>query len=68
MKEISIKMSSVEVKLKTRKLRANWSQEIITDINNTNGFYGLDEKMAKELASAIRREYRQKSIINIFPD
>lgn len=57
-------MKSIESK--TMPLRAKWSQEMIIDINNTNGFYGIDEKMAKELAIAIRRENRLKSIKNIF--
>ena len=57
-------MKSIESK--TMPLRAKWSQEMIIDINNTNGFYGIDEKIDKELAIAIRRENRLKSIKNIF--
>jgi hypothetical protein len=40
----------------------------ITDLNDKNGFYGIDNETAKELAIAIRREMRLKSIKNIFSE
>lgn len=61
-------MKSIEVKSQARTIRTRWSYEIITDLNNKNGFYGIDDETAKELSIAIRREMRLKSIKNIFPN
>lgn len=66
MQSINLNLNSTEVKSKVRKLRTKWSYDVIVDLNNKNGFYGLDEKMAKELNRAFRRESRQKMIENIF--
>ena len=64
----SLDITSVEVKSQARTIRARWSYEIITDLNNKNGFYGIDNETAKELSIAIRREMRLKSIKNIFSE
>lgn len=64
----SLDITSVEVKSQARAIRAKWSYEIITDLNNKNGFYGIDNETAKELSIAIRREMRLKSIKNIFSE
>jgi hypothetical protein len=66
MNSINLNITSNEVKSKTKKLRARWSYEIICDLNDKNGLYGIDEETARELAISVRREMRLKSIKNIF--
>jgi hypothetical protein len=66
MNEVSLNINSIEVKSKTQPIRARWSYEIICDLNDKNGLYGIDEETARELAIAVRREMRLKSIKNIF--
>lgn len=64
MKDIILNMTSVEVKSKTKQLRATWSKEIVQDLQSYHGFD--TDAFAKELVKNMRRERRQKSIKNIF--
>jgi hypothetical protein len=68
MRQINIEIQSTEVKSVMKPIKTRWSYEIITDLNDKNGFYGIDNETAKELAIAIRREMRLKSIKNIFSE
>lgn len=64
MKELNINITSVEVKAKTRKLRAKWTPEMAKEIKYHASIdpYELDEIYMKEL----RRSNRRNSINNIF--
>jgi len=63
MKEISVNMTTVEVKDQTIALRANWTREVIQDINSMGG---ISVALEKEIMISIRKEKRKKSIKNIF--
>lgn len=65
MKEISINMTTVEVKAQTRALRASWTREVIHDINYMGG---ISVDLEREIMISIRREKRMNSIKNIFPN
>lgn len=66
MKDIILNMTSVEVKTETRPLKATWSREMAKDLQS---YHGLDiDDFAKEIVKSVRRERRQKSIKNIFPN
>jgi hypothetical protein len=68
MNELTINTTTIEVKSVLKPIKAKWSYEIITDLNDKNGYYGVDEKTLKELEIFVRREMRLKSIKNIFPE
>ena len=68
MNELTINTTTIEVKSVLEPIKARWSYEIITDLNDKNGYYGVDEKTLKELEICVRREMRLKSIKNIFPE
>lgn len=66
MKDIILNMTSVEVKAEIRPLKATWSREMVQDIQSYHGF-DIDA-FAKEIVKSMRKERRQKSIKNIFPN
>lgn len=59
-------MTSVEVKTETKSLRANWTTEMVQDLQTYHGF-DIDE-FAREISMNMRRENRKNSIKNIFPN
>jgi hypothetical protein len=65
MKEISVNMTTVEVKAQTRALRANWTREVIHDINSMGG---ISLALEREIMISIRKDKRMNSIKNIFPN
>lgn len=65
MKEISVNMTTVEVKAQTRALRVNWTREVIQDINSMGG---ISLALEREIMISIRKEKRMNSIKNIFPN
>ena len=65
MKEISVNMTTVEVKAQTRALRVNWTREVIQDINSMGG---ISLALEREIMISIRKEKRMNSIKNILPN
>jgi hypothetical protein len=68
MNEINLKMKTVDVGVKTRKIKCDWSAELLKDVNS---FHNLDveaelEKLlANELKAATRKQNRKKKIENL---
>lgn len=56
MKEINIEITSIEVKAETRKLRCEYTREMVSEIH---AYSGLD-------INVFRNKLRKKSINNIF--
>jgi hypothetical protein len=64
MKSIDIKMTSVEVKSKTRAIKATWTPELVKDLEV---FAGIDSSSFENyFVKEMRREMRKKSINKIF--
>jgi len=64
MKSIDIKMTSVEVKSKTRAIKATWNRELVKDLEV---FTGIDSSSFENyFVKEMRREMRKKSINKIF--
>lgn len=61
MKEINIKMTSVEVKAEVRELRCKYTREMARDINM---YSGIDPSLGMD--GFMRRTLRKESINNIF--
>lgn len=66
MKSLNLNTTSVEVKSEKKSHRSSYVYDIINDLNNSNGFYGISDDVEQKLLIAIRREMRQKMIKNIF--
>jgi hypothetical protein len=68
MNEINLKMTTVNVETKIRKIKCDWSAELVKDLNS---FHNLDvetelEKLlANELKVATRKQNRKKKIENL---
>ena len=68
MSEINLKMTSVVVDTKPKKLRCDWSAELVKDLSS---FHNLDveselEKiLANELKITTRKQNRKKKIENL---
>jgi hypothetical protein len=68
MNGINLKMTTVNVETKSRKLRCDWSVELVKDLNS---FHNLDveselEKLlVNEIKSSIRKQNRKKKIENL---
>jgi hypothetical protein len=64
MKSIDIEMTSVEVKSKTRAIKATWNRELVKDLEV---FTGIDSSSFENyFVKEMRREMRKKSINKIF--
>ena len=65
MKEINLNMKSVEVKTKTRPIRANWTSEMAQDLST---YYGMDNISSIEIAllKEIIKEKRKNKINKIY--
>jgi hypothetical protein len=67
MKEINLKTKSVSVEAKSRKIRCDWSTELVKDISS---FHNIDaeaelEKILWEYKVQTRRGFRKKKIENL---
>jgi hypothetical protein len=68
MNEINLKMTTVNVETKSRKIKCDWSVELVKDLNS---FHNLDveaelEKLlANELRIATKKQNRKKKIENL---
>lgn len=66
MNEINLKMTSVVVDTKPRKLKCDWSTELVKDLNS---FHNLDVEseqiLANEFKISTRRRFRKKKIENL---
>jgi hypothetical protein len=61
MNSIELNMTSVEVKSETKSIRANWTHEMVQDLNSYHGV-----SLEKEIEKIFRIENRKNSIKNIF--
>jgi hypothetical protein len=68
MKEINLKTKSVTVEVKSRKLRCDYSRELVTDLNS---FHNIDVEaelvklLDSEITVSIRKQNRKKKIENL---
>ena len=64
MKEINLKTKSVSVEAKSRKIRCDWSTELVKDVNS---FHNIDSESELErlLIGEIRKQNRKKKIENL---
>ena len=68
MKEINLKTKSVNVETKSRKLKCDYSRELVKDVSS---FYNIDveEELVKlldtEIKVSIRKQNRKKKIENL---
>jgi hypothetical protein len=68
MNEINLKTKSVNVETKSRKLRCDWSVELVKDLNSFHNLdveYELEKILANELKISTRRQFRKKKIENL---
>jgi hypothetical protein len=59
MKEINLKTKSVSVEAKSRKIRCDWSTELVKDVSSFQRLLG------NEIKSSIRKQFRKKKIENL---
>jgi hypothetical protein len=64
MKEINLKTKSVSVEAKSRKIRCDWSAELVKDVSS---FHNIDSESELErlLIGEIRKQNRKKKIENL---
>ena len=68
MEEINLKTKSVTVETKSRKLRCDYSRELVTDLNS---FHNIDVEaelvklLDSEIRVSIRKQNRKKKIENL---
>ena len=68
MNEINLKMTSVVVNTKPKKLKCDWSAELVKDINyyhNIDAVVELERLLGNEIKSSIRKQNRKKKIENL---
>jgi hypothetical protein len=68
MNEINLKTTSVVVNTKPKKLRCDWSAELVKDLNSFHNLdveYELEKILANELKISTRRQFRKKKIENL---
>lgn len=68
MKEINLKTKSVTVEVKTRKIKCDWSVELVKDLNSFHNIdveVELEKLLANELKDATRKQNRKKKIENL---
>ena len=67
MKEINLKTKSVSVEAKSRKIRCDWSAELVKDVSsfhNIDAVAELERLLGSEIKS-IRKQNRKKKIENL---
>jgi hypothetical protein len=68
MKEINLKTKSVSVEAKSRKLKCDYSRELVKDLNS---FHNIDVEaelvklLDDEIKTSIRKQNRKKKIQNL---
>jgi hypothetical protein len=64
MNEINLKMTTVNVETKSRKIKCDWSVELVKDLNS---FHNLDveAELEKLLRIATKKQNRKKKIENL---
>jgi hypothetical protein len=67
MKEINLKTKSVSVEAKSRKIRCDWSTELVKDVSS---FHNIDveaelERLLGNEIKSIRKQNRKKKIENL---
>jgi hypothetical protein len=68
MKEINLKSKSVSVEAKSRKIRCDYSRELVKDLNS---FHNIDVEaelvklLDDEIKTSIRKQNRKKKIQNL---
>jgi hypothetical protein len=64
MKEVNLKTKSVNVEAKSRKIRCDWSTELVKDVSS---FHNIDSESELErlLIGEIRKQNRKKKIENL---
>jgi len=64
MKEINLEIKSVSVEEKSRKIKCEYSRELVTDLNS---FHNIDveSELERLLGSEIRKQNRKKKIENL---
>lgn len=68
MNEINLKTTSVVVDTKPKKLRCDWSAELLKDLNsfhNIDAEVELERLLGNEIRSSIRKQNRKKKIENL---
>jgi hypothetical protein len=64
MKEINLKVKSVNVEVKSRKLRYDYSREMLKDLNSFHNL-DFDYELEKILYNELRATMRKKKIENL---
>ena len=68
MKEINLKIKSVNIETKTRQLKCDYSRELVKDISsfhNIDAEAELERLLGNEIKSSIRKQFRKKKIENL---
>jgi hypothetical protein len=68
MNEVNLKMKTVNVETKSRKIKCDWSAELLKDVNsfhNIDAEAELERLLGNEIKSSIRRQFRKKKIENL---
>ena len=68
MNEVNLKMKTVDVGVKTRKIKCDWSVDLLKDVNsfhNIDAEAELEKILANELKAATRKQNRKKKIENL---
>lgn len=68
MNEINLKTKSVNVETKSRKLRCDWSVELVKDVSSFHNIdveAELERLLGNEIKSSIRKQNRKKKIENL---
>ena len=68
MNKVNLKMKTVDVGVKTRKIKCDWSAELLKDVNsfhNIDAESELEKMLANEFKVTIRRQFRKKKIENL---
>jgi len=65
MKNVSLNMTTVEVKAEIRPLKCKWTPEMAKDLEVYQGI-NIDD-FAKELARQMRVSERKRKVQNLFP-
>lgn len=68
MNKVNLKMKTVDVGVKKRKIKCDWSVDLLKDVNsfhNIDAEAELEKILANELKAATRKQNRKKKIENL---
>jgi hypothetical protein len=68
MNEINLKMMTVDVDVKSTKIKCDWSVDLLKDVNSFHNIdveAELEKILANELKVSIRKQNRKKKIENL---